>query len=432
MIFIEKIWMIDPFSGHEKTTSLIIENGKIKAIGENLKKPAHLKVISGKDRILFPGLIDLHTHLREPGFEYKEDIESGSKAALHGGYTTITSFPNTRPVLDSVEQIKKINQIIKNKAAVRVLPVASITKGLSGIEINNIEALAKEGAFAFTDDGKGIQNAEILLSAMEKIKEINGLILLHTEDESLVNKGVINLGEISRKLKIPGIPAEAEEIMLLRDIALAKRTGAKTHFCHISTSFGARMIGAAKEAGVSITAETAPHYLCFTENMIQSIQDSNKKMNPPLRTEQDRLRLIEALKNGWLDAIATDHAPHSKEEKTKSILESPFGIIGLETALPLLYTYLIKQNQISFYKIIESLTRKPAEILGLNFYPIKEGNDLNFVIFNKIEKSELNDSFFYSKSRNFPLFGEKLDGKIEFVFYGKDCFDLRNSPYQFF
>lgn len=417
-IFIENITIIDPFSGLVQKSSLLIEKNQIRLMGNQIQKPASLDLlINGNDKVLFPGLIDLHTHLREPGFEYKEDIESGTKAALHGGFTTVTAFPNTNPVLDSVEQIRKLKEIIGLKASVKVLPIASITQGQKGKELVDFNSLIQEGVVAFTDDGKGVQNQEILLEAMRQIKNLNSLLLLHTEDESLIEKGVIHKGIKSKELGIPGIPPEAEETMLLRDIALAKKTGVRAHFCHVSTAFGAQMIACAKKTGIRITSETAPHYLCFTQDMIQDNMDSNKKMNPPLRTQQDKELLIQIFKYGGIDAIATDHAPHSIEEKSKSLLEAPFGIIGLETVIPLLFTYLVQTGKIDFYRIIEGLTLKPAQILGLDFYPIKEGNELNFVIFNMKEKSVLNDRFFYSKSRNFPLFGKELDGKVEYVFY---------------
>jgi len=416
--FIKNILILDPFRGKNYYSDVWIENSKIKALNSHIHTPEDVDLyIDGQGKVMFPGLIDLHTHLREPGFEYKEDIASGTRAALHGGFTTITAFPNTNPVLDNVERIKMLKASIQHKAAVNVLPVASITIGQKGKELVDFSALSKEGVAIFTDDGKGVQDQAVLISAMRKIKELNALLLLHTEDESLVNGGVIHAGKKSEALGLKGIVPEAEEVMLLRDIALAKMTGAKTHFCHVSTEFGAKMIAAAKQYGIKISAETAPHYLCFSEDLIKNSGESNKKMNPPLRTEKDRKGLVQALKSGMIDVIATDHAPHSEEEKSKSITESPFGIIGLETTLPLLYTFLVKTRQVDFYSIIEALTLKPAQILGLEFYPIQEGNDLNFVIFNMREKSVLNAGFFYSKSRNFPLLGETLEGKIEAVFY---------------
>ncbi len=427
-ILINNINIIDPFSGTAFESSVLVNSGKIEYIGSEKKDfPDVSFEISGEKRILFPGLIDIHTHLREPGFEHKEDIKSGSLAALNGGFTTITSFPNTNPVLDSIENLNNLKKLISEKAVIEVLPIASMTKGLKGEELVDFKALKKLGVKAFTDDGRGIQNQETMIQILKKAHELDLLLLLHEEDEALLEKGVINKGKKSKELNLPGISPEVEEIMTARDLVLAKKYSARIHFCHVSTSFASKIISVAKENGVRATSEVSPHHLCFSEEIIKSKKDSNKKMNPPLRTSKDQSSLIEALKTGEIEAIATDHAPHSKSEKDKGITEAPFGITGLETAIPLLYTKLALEEKISFYRIIEALTKSPADILNIPYHPIKEGNPLNFVIFNTEKNTKLNDSFFYSKSRNFPLFGEVLKGKVEFVFYKNNFIDLEKD-----
>lgn len=424
-IFLKNIQLIDPFTGSNTRADLLAENLIIKQIGNNLKKPVHTDFfINGESCFIFPGLTDLHTHLREPGFEYKEDIASGTKAAVHGGYTRITSFPNTKPVLDNPETLRYIVEQIQSKAMIDVMPIASITRGLLGEELSDFETLLENGAVTFTDDGKGVQSDELMLKAMQLAKELNIRLLLHEENELLLNHGVIHLGSKSKLFNLPGISSECEEIMLARDILLAKTTGAKIHFCHVSTTFGAKLIEAAKNEGVFVSGEVTPHHLCFSEEDIKDAADANYKMNPPLRTLKDTDTLLSCLDKGIIDAIATDHAPHSAEEKKQGFLKAPFGITGLETSLPLIYTKLISKNKISFYRVIESLTKSPCDILNLAYSPIMEGQPLNFVIFNKDKKSVLHDRFFYSKSLNCPLIGSVLQGKIEQVFYRDKLFDF--------
>ncbi|PKL11958.1 MAG: dihydroorotase, partial [Spirochaetae bacterium HGW-Spirochaetae-6] len=392
-----------------------------------LAQENHDLVIDGSDCLAFPGLIDMHTHLREPGFEYKEDIESASKAALHGGFTTITAFPNTKPTLDSVAHLEHLKKLIQAKAHVRVLPVASLTQGLKGETLSDFTALKDAGAAAFTDDGRGVQNQALFLKALNELKTLDVPVLLHEEDELLLNSGVMNEGERAKALGLSGISAVVEEIMSSRDILLAKHTGCKIHLCHVSTALAGDLVKLAKEHQIPVTAEASPHHLCFTEELISSIEDTDMKMNPPLRLERDRKRLVELFRTGFIDAIATDHAPHSKEEKARPFTEAPFGITGLETALPLLYSELVLKEKVPFYRIIEGLTRGPADILGLSYHPIKEGNPHNFIIFNTKKSTKLHEDFYYSKSRNFPLKNHTLSGKVEWVFYGTKAYHFEGG-----
>ncbi|HOJ49703.1 MAG TPA: dihydroorotase [Spirochaetota bacterium] len=420
-ILIKNAHIIDPFLKIEiDKTSILVENGKILKISNTIDETPDYTI--EEDNLVFPAFIDMHTHLREPGFEYKEDIESGTLAGIHGGFTTITAFPNTNPILDSVDKIQLVKERIEKKAKIRVLPIASITKNQEGKELVDFKLL-KDHVYGFTDDGKGIQDFNIARKAMIEAKKYNILLMLHEEDERF-GKGVVNYGYLSKKLGLEGIKSEAEESMIARDIVLAKETGARIHFCHISTKLGAKLIKIGKEEGLNITAEVTPHHLCFDETTFEDFVP-NMKMSPPLRTREDRLFLIDAFKNGIIDCIATDHAPHADHEK-KDIKTASFGITGLETAFVIIYNYLVKKGYLNLYDTIKGLTVNPAKTLGLEPNPIKEGNFANFVIFNKKEKTLINDEFFFSRSKNFPLRGE-LEGKITYLFYNKKFFKFINN-----
>lgn len=429
-VIIKDIKVIDPFKGKSYIASLIVEDGSVISILNDSSKNNSDNfdlVIDGQGKMLFPSLFDMHTHLREPGGEHKETIKTGTMAAVHGGFTKVTAFPNTNPSLDSVDAFNKLLKIIEKDAEVEVFPVPSITKGLKGDSLTDLKALKEAGAMAFTDDGKGVQSSALFIEALKKAKELDLLFLIHPEDESLTFEGVINEGELSSKLGVKGLASEAEESMIARDILLCKKFGGRLHFCHLSTSFGAYLIEAALKEGVNITAEVAPHHLCFTEDMINFLSDSDKKMNPPLRTQKDQKALIKALKEGIIKIIATDHAPHSKEEKANNINKSPFGIIGLETALPLLYHYLVEKNNVSFYTILSAFTKEPASVFGLKPWAVEVQKSADFVIFNSKKKSYIDNDFFFSKSSNFPLKDVSLNGKVEYVFYGNKIYDYSNE-----
>lgn len=427
-ILIKNILLMDPFQGLTQKVDMELGDDRYQRISLHpLAREKHDLVIDGSDCFALPGLIDMHTHLREPGFEHKEDIQSASKAALHGGFTTITAFPNTNPTLDSVPRLEHLKALIDAKALVKILPVASLTKGLKGEELSDFKALKDAGAAAFTDDGRGVQDQALFLKALRELKTLDVPILLHEEDELLLQKGVMNEGERAKMLGLPGISPVVEEIMSSRDILLAKHTGARIHLCHVSTALAGDLVKLAKEHQIPVTAEASPHHLCFNEELISSIQDTDMKMNPPLRSEKDRKRLVELFRTGFIDTIATDHAPHSQEEKARPFSEAPFGITGLETALPLLYSQLSLKEKVPFYRIIEGLTRGPADILGLSYHPIKEGNPHNFIIFNTKKSTKLSEDFYFSKSRNFPLKNHELSGKVEWVFYGGKVFHFEGG-----
>jgi len=349
---------------------------------------------------VFPGFCDVHVHFREPGFSYKETILSGSMAAAHGGYSAVCSMPNLMPVPDSVENIKIQQDIIDKTDLISIYPYASITVNQEGNELSNFSELA-DYAVAFSDDGKGIQDEEVMRKAMIKAKELNKIIVAHCEDNSLLFGGYIHDGIYAKKYGHKGICSQSEWKPIERDIRLAKEIGCKYHICHISCKESVDLIRQAKKDGVDISCETAPHYLILDENFLED--DGRYKMNPPLRSESDRLSLIEGIKDGTIDMIATDHAPHSIEEKSKGLKGSAFGIVGLETAFPLLYTYLVKTNIISLEKLLELMCVNPRKRFGIPF-----NND--FTVWDLSDEYIINSNSFLSKGRatpfeNFRVFG---------------------------
>src|SRR5690625_7919699 len=380
---------------------VLIEDGKIRQIAEKIDH-VEAEIIDCHGQLLIPGLIDVHIHLREPGGEHKETICSGTKAAARGGFTTVCAMPNTNPVPDDVKTVEKLNKKIRENAIIRVLPYASITKNLEGNELTDIKALSKENVFAFTDDGVGIQTADIMLRAMRKASLTNKPIVAHCEDNSVLHGGVVHEGNVSKRLNIPGIPSVSESIQIARDVLLAKEANCHYHVCHVSTKESVGVIRAAKAEGIHVTAEVTPHHLLLNEDDIQD-KDTNFKMNPPLRSIEDQKALLEGVKDGTIDMIATDHAPHSVEEKAEDILTAPFGIVGLETAFPLLYTYLVKQNKFTLQDIVERLTKIPAEVFNLPYGKLKKGAVADLTLIDLDRKITINKHSFASKSKNTPF-----------------------------
>src|SRR5699024_2461430 len=343
-----------------KTCDVLIEDKKIKLIKEYISQEAD-RVIDCEGHVLLPGFIDVHIHLREPGGEYKETIATGTKAAARGGFTTVCSMPNTNPVPDSVERVNDLLMKINKDAVIRVLPYASITKDLKGEELTPIKELSKAGVFAFTDDGVGIQTTETMLQAMREAAKYGMPIVAHCEDNSVLNGGVLHEGNVSKRLNLPGIPSVSESVQIARDVLLAEATGCHYHVCHVSTKESVRVIRDAKRAGIHVTAEVSPHHLLLTEDDIKE-DDAQFKMNPPLRATEDQEALLAGLLDGTIDFIATDHAPHSEEEKELGFSNAPFGIVGLETAFQLLYTHLVETGTMTLHQLVERLTRIPADV----------------------------------------------------------------------
>lgn len=387
---------------------VLIEDGYIKEVAPTIRDK-QAKIIDCQGKLLAPGFIDVHVHLREPGGEHKETIASGTKAAAKGGFTTICAMPNTSPVPDSVDQVKKLWGKIDQDALIRVLPYASITKGLQGEELTAIDELAQYDVFAFTDDGVGIQSADLMLQAMKKAAKHNKPIVAHCEDQSLIYNGVVHEGEVSKRLDLPGIPSTAESVQIARDVLLAEQANCHYHVCHVSTKESVRVIRDAKKAGIHVTAEVTPHHLLLNEQDIHEA-NPNFKMNPPLRGKEDQESLIEGLLDGTIDFIATDHAPHTKAEKAVGILDAPFGIVGLETAFPLLYTYLVKKNIVSLTQLLSFLTHKPADVFNLPYGRIAEGRVADLTLIDLEQESIIDKHAFLSKSKNTPFHGWSVSG----------------------
>lgn len=401
--------------GNLETTAVLIQDGKIAAIGEDIIS-ANAQPIDGKGLLLSPGFIDVHVHLREPGGEQKETIESGTKAAAKGGYTTICAMPNTRPVPDTSENFSHVLELIEKKAIVRVLPYGSITIRQAGKERTDIESLKKLGAFALTDDGVGIQTAGTMLEAMEEAAKYNIPIVAHCEDNSLIYGGVMHKGKRSEELGLKGIPSVSESVHIARDILLAEAAGAHYHVCHVSTKESVRVIRDAKKAGIHVTAEVSPHHLILCEDDIPT-NEADWKMNPPLRAREDMMALREGLEDGTLDFIATDHAPHTVEEKSYGFEKAPFGIVGLETAFPLLYTHFVKTGIWTIKQLLEYLTIKPAQVFGFEFGKIEVGAPADLVLIDLEKEQTIDKTKFVSKGRNTPFSGWTCTGWPQLTIY---------------
>lgn len=353
---------------------------------------------------VFPGFIDVHVHLREPGFSYKETIETGSKACARGGYTTVCSMPNLNPVPDSIAHLNEQLELIKNGAAMNVVPYGSITVGQNGEKLSDMAAMAPY-VCAFSDDGKGVQSEDMMRQAMITAKSLGKMIVAHCEDNSLLNGGYIHAGKYAAEHGHRGISSESEWKPIERDLKLAAETGCAYHVCHISTKESVELIRKAKAAGVDVTCETAPHYLILSDKDMQ--EHGRFKMNPPLRDESDRLALIEGICDGTIDMIATDHAPHSAEEKGRGLEKSAMGIVGIETAFSLLYTHLVKKNIITLDKLVELMSVNPAKRFG--FYNLIENG--NFTVFDLNSKYIINPDDFLSKGRATPFEGYEVFGE---------------------
>jgi dihydroorotase len=395
------------YNGFE-VLDILIKDGKIASIEKEIKSDNE-EIIDATGLMVTPGFIDLHVHLREPGGEKKETIETGTKAAAKGGFTTIAAMPNTRPVPDNPEMLDWLQNRIEESASVRVLPYASITKRELGQELTNFQELKQAGAFAFTDDGVGIQSASMMHEAMKNAADLNMTIVAHCEENTLINKGCVHEGSFSKTNRLSGIPSVCESVHIARDVLLAEATGCHYHVCHISTKESVRVVRDAKRAGIKVTAEVTPHHLLLSEDNIPTL-DANFKMNPPLRGEADRLALIEGLLDGTIDFIATDHAPHTIEEKAEGMELAPFGIVGLETAFPLLYTNLVKKEIITLSQLVEFLTKKPAEAFNLPYGKIEVGAPADLVLVDLEADKSINPDDFLSKGKNTPFTGWNCQG----------------------
>ena len=395
-------------NGDTKQNDILIENGMITKMGEEMSEAAD-RIIDAEGLFLSAGFVDLHVHLREPGGERKETIATGTKAAARGGFTTVAAMPNTRPVPDTKEQMDNLQKRIKETASVRVLPYASITTRQLGQDLTDFNSLKAAGAFAFTDDGVGVQSAAKMLEAMKKAKEVNMAIVAHCEENTLINKGCVHEGSFAKQHGLNGIPSVCESVQIARDVLLAEASGCHYHVCHISTKESVRAVRDAKRAGINVTAEVTPHHLLLNQDDIPGF-DPNFKMNPPLRDAADQQALIEGLLDGTIDFIATDHAPHTAEEKKEGMALAPFGIVGLETAFPLLYTNFVLNNKITLKQLIDWMTIKPSKAFGLPFGTVEVGSPADLVLIDLEEERTINPDEFLSKGKNTPFAGWNCKG----------------------
>lgn len=391
-----------------ESCDILIEGNKISKIAATIDEKAD-EVIDGKGQLVSPGFIDVHIHLREPGGEHKETIKTGTMAAARGGYTTVCAMPNTNPVPDSKEVVEEIFSRIDRDARIRVLPYGAITKGLKGEERTNISELSEAGVFAFTDDGVGIQTAGQMLEAMQEAAKYGKAIVAHCEDNSLLYGGVVHKGNVSERLNLPGILSASEAVHIARDVLLAEEANCHYHVCHVSTKESVRVIRDAKKAGIRVTAEVSPHHLLLTEDDITE-DDANYKMNPPLRSKADREALIEGLIDGTIDFIATDHAPHAEDEKQLGMLKAPFGIVGLETAFPLMYTHFVKTGKLTLEQLLDYFASKPASVFSLPYGKLEEGAIADITLINLERDVKIDKHHFYSKGKNTPFHDWNVSG----------------------
>lgn len=401
--------IINPKTNTEEINDLWIEAGKIIGIGQDIGELAD-SIIDAKGKWVVPGLIDLHVHFREPGFEHKEDIKSGCLAAAKGGFTTVCCMPNTQPVIDNECIVEYINTMAKKANGVNVLPVGAITKGQEGESLANIGKMVEHGICGVSEDGKSVMDAGLMKKAMQYVKPFNIPIFSHTEDHSLAG-GSMNAGENAQLFGIKGIGREAEEIIVARDILLAKYTGAKLHLAHMSTKGSIELIRMAKMQGIEVTAETAPHYFTLDDSLLGDY-DTNKKMNPPLRTKEDVKAMTIALKEGIIDVIATDHAPHHYDEKNVEFDKAPFGIVGLETSFAISYTYLVKTGILTPLELIDKMSTKPAQILGIDKGSLELGKIADITLIDPEASYEIDPKTFVSKGKNTPFTGMKVSGEV--------------------
>jgi len=389
---------------------LVIDKEKIVAVGAGISVPSGTLTIQARGKLVLPGFVDLHVHFREPGFEYKETIQSGSAAAVAGGFTTVCCMPNTSPINDNQAVTEFIIERAKLARLANVLPVGAITKGSEGKELAEIGDLRRSGCVAISDDGKPVMNSLVMRRAMEYALAFDLTVVDHCEDLHLAEGGSMNEGLVSTELGLQGIPAAAEDVMVARNISLSELTGARLHLAHISTAGSVRMVREAKNRGIHVTAEACPHHFLLTEEVVRGY-NTHAKMNPPLRTWTDVQAIKEGLRDGTIDVIATDHAPHAMQEKQQDFAEAPFGIVGLETAFPLTMG-LVEEGVLSLEQAVKKLTTAPSAAFGLKKGTLAVGADADIVIVDQHEQWEVDPSKFRSKSRNTPFAGWKVKGRV--------------------
>mgnify|MGYP001000375751 FL=1 len=417
MILIKNGRVIDPAKGTDDVMDMVIDGGKIKAMGHYPENGEYETVIDASGLTVGPGLIDVHVHFRDPGLTYKEDIGTGAAAAKKGGFTTVVTMANTKPPVDSEETVRYVLEEGK-KTGIHVLPAACVSVGMKGQELTDMDALKAAGAVGFTDDGIPLMDQKLVRQAMLKAKELDVPLSFHEEDPAFISENGIHAGEAAKALGIQGSPALAEDALVARDCMLALHTGASVNIQHISSANSVRMVKLAKELGADVTAEVTPHHFTLTESAVLE-HGAMAKMNPPLRTEKDRLGIIEGIRDGSIDMIATDHAPHSAEEKAVlPVWKAPSGIIGLETALGLAVTELVKKGHLTTMQLVEKMCVNPAKLYHFDKGYLAEGKDADIVIFNENEEWTVTDAEIASKSHNTPFIGTKLFGRVKYTICG--------------
>jgi len=412
MILIKNGHIVDPANTIDEVMDILIDGEKIKKISKNIETKEEYELIDAKNLMIFPGLIDMHVHLREPGFEHKETIKTGLEAAAKGGFTTVACMPNTKPAIDDRTIVEALDRKARG-AKVNLKVIGAATKNIDSDQLTEMGDMKEAGIVAISNDGKPVKNAYITRRVLEYAKKFDLILIEHCEDESMANGGFIHEGYYSTILGLKGIPREAEDLIVARDIALAKMTGGKVHIAHMSSKNSVDLVREAKKLGINVTAEVTPQHLILTDQVVESF-DTSTKINPPFRSEEDRDALIAGLIDGTIDLIATDHAPHARWEKEVEYAYAPFGVVGLETALSLMYTKFVKTGIITYNTLIEKMANNPGKIFKLGG-ELKVGSDADITIFDPKVEWVVNPNNFYSMGRNTPFKDWKLEGEVVFT-----------------
>lgn len=410
LLLIQNGTVINPADQTETAADVLVEDGIIKKIAPKQKMKAD-RVVDASGCYVMPGFIDMHVHLRDPGQEHKETVETGAKAAARGGFTTIVAMPNTKPVVDNADVVNYVHNKASDVRMINILQTGAVTKGQRGEELSDIEAMVEAGIPAISEDGKTVMNSQLYREAMTLAVKYDIPVLAHCEDANMVMKGVVNADKAMKKMGFAGISNAVEDVIVARDIMLAKDTGAALHLCHCSTKDSVRMVELAKNEGIRVTAEVCPHHFSLTSEDITA-DDANYKMNPPLRTKEDVEALRQGLKDGIIDVIATDHAPHTPIEKGLGIKKAPFGIVGLETAAAITFTELVDKGYLTVMQMAEKMSYNPAKILGLDKGVLEEGKAADLVVFHPKKQYVIDPAEFKSKGRNTPFAGKKVKGMV--------------------